>query len=537
MGTAVDPTRRAALLGATSALALVGCAGVPNPGSPVAAGTERSAVGTPRAPRDTLRDPAFARHLLNRFGYGPRPGDIERVAALGADAWLEQQLAADPGPVPPPIPSALAPLATLHANHTGTLATFARLQLDALSPRRTQPEREAANRDLGALVRRTIDEARQDRIVRALYADRQLEESLVEFWFNHFNVFAGKESVRVTAGFFEREAIRPHVLGRFRDLLGATARHPAMLNYLDNWQSVAEGFRLPPGLSLPAGFVPPRGINENYARELLELHTLGVEGGYTQHDVRELARILTGWTFDRRNPGSEHAFRFVAARHDRGEKVLLGRRADGEGQAQGERALDRLASHPSTARHVATRLARAFVADLPPSSLVERLAARFQETDGDLREVVRALATSAEFADPTVRGAKFKTPHHYVLSSVRATGGEPADVLPLARTIGAMGMPIHGCVTPDGWRDTREAWLNAEALRQRVSFAVALSASSARAESEGRMRPVRLDERAAAPLPEPVLAALGPATRDAIAVLRPDQRLAAALASPDFMRR
>ena len=534
MRTAVDPTRRAVLAGASSALALAGCAGVPRPGSPTVAAAQRSAAATVAAPRDAMRDPAFARHLLNRFGYGPRPGDAQRVAALGADAWLEQQLAADPGPVPPPIASALAPLATLHANHTGTLATFARLQGDALSPERTQPEREAANRDLSALVRRTIDETRQDRIVRALYADRQLEEALVEFWFNHFNVFAGKESVRVTAGFFEREAIRPHVLGRFRDLLGATARHPAMLNYLDNWQSVAEGFRFPPGLRMPAGFVPPRGLNENYARELLELHTLGVEGGYTQHDVRELARILTGWTFDRRNPGLDHAFRFHAARHDRGEKVLLGRRADGEGQAQGERALDRLASHPSTARHVATRLARAFVADLPPGSLVERLAARFLETDGDLREVVRALATSAEFTDPAARGVKFKTPYHYVLSSVRATGGEPADVLPLARTIGAMGMPIHGCVTPDGWRDTREAWLSAEALRQRVSFATALSA---RAEGEGRMRPVRLDERAAAPLPEPVLAALGRATRDAIAALRPDQRLAAALASPDFMRR
>ena len=537
MGGRTSRPRRTLLAGAASAWALAGCASGPRPVDAGRAESSAARAPTARGPLPVERDPSFARHVLNRFGYGPRPGDVEQVAATGVDAWIDAQLAPGPAAAPPRVQSALAPLASLHVNHTGTLAHFARLQSDALSPARTQPEREAASRELNEFVRRTIDEARQDRVVRALYADRQLEESLVEFWFNHFNVFAGKESVRVTAGHFEREAIRPHVLGRFRDLLGATARHPAMLNYLDNWQSVAEGFSFPARVRMPAGFVPPRGINENYARELLELHTLGVDGGYTQHDVRELARILTGWSFDRRNPGPDHAFRFYPERHDRGEKVLLGRRADGDGVQQGERALDRLASHPSTARHVARRLARAFVADDPPSSLVDRVAARFTATDGDLREVVRTLATSPEFADPAVRGAKFKTPYHYVLSSVRATGGEPADVMPLARTVAAMGMPIHGCVTPDGWKDTRDAWLNAEALRQRVAFATTLGASAARADGAAAMRPVRFDEGATPLLPEPVLASLGPAARAAVGSLPTGQRLAAALASPDFMRR
>lgn len=527
--------RRALLVGAASAGALAGCASGPRTSPQVPAGTPRTS-----RPVGIDRDPAFARHLLNRFGYGPRPGDIDRLVATGAAAWLDEQLAPASATPDPRIATALAPLASLQQNHTATLATFARLQGDALRPGLGETERAAANRELNALVRRINDESRQDRLVRALYSGRPLEESLVEFWFNHFNVFAGKESVRVTAGFFEREAIRPHVLGRFRDLLGATARHPAMLNYLDNWQSVADGFRFPAQLPMPAGFVPPRGLNENYARELLELHTLGVDGGYTQGDVRELARVFTGWSFDRRNPGTDHAFRFYAARHDRGDKTLLGARIDGDGVQQGERALDRLAAHPSTARHVARRLARAYVADVPPPALVERLAARFAATGGDLREVVRALATSPEFTDPAIRGGKFKTPYHYVLSSARAVGAEPAEVLPLAQAIARMGMPIHGCVTPDGWKDTRDAWLNAEALRQRVAYAVQLAGGTSRAaEAVPTLRPVRLDAAATSiePLPEPVAAALGAVARDALAGLPARERLAAALASPDFMRR
>jgi len=520
--------RRKWLLAAAGlAGSLAGCASAPGT-APAVGASDRAASAPPALPARSSSaarrdEPAFARHLLNRFGYGPRPDDVDRLLSVGAAGWIDAQLSPADLPQPALLEQALAPLTTLSGNHTGTLGTYARLQAAALRAGMAPEERDSAQRELNELVRRVQTEARLDRLLRAVHGERQLEEVLVECWFNHFNVFAGKETVRVTAGYFEREAIRPHVLGRFRDLLGATARHPAMLNYLDNWQSVAPTFRVPAGVPLPAGFVPPRGVNENYARELLELHTLGVDGGYTQADVQALARILTGWSFDRRNPGSEHAFRFYLARHDRGPKILLGREVPGEGIGQGEWALDLLASHPATAHHVARRLARTFVADEPPRSLVDRLAVRFVQTDGDLREVVRALAFSPEFADPAHRGAKFKTPYHYVVSSVRAIGSTTTDLRPLVGAVARMGMPIHGCVTPDGWRDDRQAWLNPDALRQRVEFSVSLAGSASR---QGPVAP-----------PEPVLVTLGPVARDALGSLAPRDRLVMALASPDFMKR
>jgi len=513
-----DPVRarRTWLLAAAAAAGSVaGCAAPSAPGPAV---SPASAL-----PARRPHEPAAARHLLNRFGYGPRPGDVERVVSAGSARWVEAQLNPAALPTPEPLAQGLALLATLTANHTGPLQTFARLQADVLRPGLPEAERETARRELESLVRRVQGEARLERVLRAVHSECQLQETLVECWFNHFNVFAGKETVRVTAGHFEREAIRPHVLGRFRDLLGATARHPAMLNYLDNWQSVAPAFRMPAGVTLPAGFVPPRGINENYARELLELHTLGADGGYSQLDVQALARILTGWSFDRRNPGAEHAFRFYPARHDRSAKVFLGRAVPGDGLEQGEWALDLLASHPATARHVARRLARCFVSDRPPAALVERLADRFLATDGNLREVVGALVASPEFVDPALHGAKFKTPYHYVVSAVRALGAPAADLRPLVAAVARMGMPIHGCATPDGWPDTRQAWLNPEALRQRVEFAVSLATTATR-------------QGVAAPM-EPVLAALGPGAREAMVGLAPGERLAMALSSPDFMRR
>jgi uncharacterized protein (DUF1800 family) len=490
-------------------------------------------------------DDAFARHLLNRFAYGPRPGDVARLRAMGAGEWLEAQL--KPGSIvqPEPLERALAGMPTLHENHTATLASFARLQADALSAGRTESERAEAARGVGALVRRVQDEARQARLLRAVTGERQLEEVLVEFWFNHFNVFGGKETVRATVGFYETEAIRPHVLGRFRDLLGATARHPAMLNYLDNWQSVGAGVRPPSSAALPAGFRAPRGPNENYARELLELHTLGVDGGYGQADVAALARVFTGWSFDRRDPGPDHAFRFYRARHDTGPKQLLGLDVPGIDQQEGEWALDLLARHPSTARHVSHRMARAFVADDPPAELVARLAARFLETDGDLRDMVRTLATSPEFTLPGAYGVKFKTPYHYVVSTARALGDTSGGWRPLAGACARMGMPIYGCPTPDGWRDTRDAWLNADGLRQRVEFASEVGRMSpagpraaSRADGGGSVA-LRAGSAAdaAASLPEPIAAALGRGARETLAAVPARERLTVALASPDFMRR
>jgi uncharacterized protein (DUF1800 family) len=553
MSNPFDHSRRR-WLGALAGIAIAGCATdrpVPG-GTSVTAGA--SDVPAPRSPVPARAaaalpdDDAFARHMLNRFGYGPRPGDIARLRTLGAAGWLDAQLLPESIAQPEPVVHALAALPTLAENHTATLASFARLQADALRAGRSESERAESARELATLVRRVQDEARQARLLRAVSGERQLEEVLVEFWFNHFNVFAGKETVRATVGFYETEAIRPYVLGRFRDLLGATARHPAMLNYLDNWQSVVVGFRPPAGAALPAGFRPPRGPNENYARELLELHTLGIDGGYSQDDVAALARVFTGWSFDRREPGPEHAFRFYRARHDTGPKRLLGHEVPGADLQEGEWALDLLARHPSTAKHVSQRLARAFVADEPPPALVARLAARFLETDGDLRDLVRTLATSPEFTHPAVYGGKFKTPYHYVVSAARAVGDTSVVWRPLAGASARMGMPIYGCPTPDGWRDTRDAWLNADGLRQRVEFAAEMGRKSpagprAAPRADGGMPVVVRTAGAANPvdtfatLPEPVVAALGPGARETLAAVPARERLTVALASPDFMRR
>ncbi len=483
----------------------------------VAPAAPRAAQPFSAQPPSATTDASLALHVLNRFAYGPRPGDIEAVMRMGADTWLEHQLEPERLTQSATLQAALSERTVLTQPHAPTLARFAKLQGDALSSRLTQEERDAARRQLTTLLQQVQGDARDARVLRAVYSTRQLEEVLVEFWFNHFNVFAGKESVRATAGFFEAEAIRPHVLGRFRDLLGATARHPAMLNYLDNASSVRAGFRIPSSIALPDGFLPPQGLNENYARELLELHTLGVDGGYTQGDVTELARIFTGWSFDRRNPGATDAFRFYPARHDDGPKRLMGLDVPGGGQRQGEWALDVLARHPSTARHVARKLAGAFVADVPPASLIERLSATFLATDGNLREVMRTLARSPEFLDPDVRAGKFKTPYRYVVSTARACDLPVSSPRALVGTIARMGMPIYLCPTPDGWRDVREAWLSPELLRQRVVFSAGLAAPPT--------------------LPDPVVAHLSPEARAVVNELPPRERLAIALASPDFMRR
>ena len=464
-------------------------------------------------------DSSLALHLHNRLGYGARPGDIEKMKAIGAGPWIAAQLEPASIAQPADLVASLDAMPVLQERHAPTLETYARRQADALSPALTESQRAAAQAELTALVQRVQGQARQARLMRAATSNRQLEEVLVEFWFNHFNVFAGKETVRVTAGFYEAEAIRPHVLGRFRDLLGATARHPAMLNYLDNWQSVASGFALPRGTPLPPGFVMPRGPNENYARELLELHTLGVDGGYTQADVSELARVFTGWSFDRRNPGPTDAFRFYAARHDSGPKRLLGTQVPGSGQQQGEWALDLLARHPATARHISRKLAASFVSDEPPPALVERLAARYSQTDGDLREVMRTLIFSPEFLDPSMRGAKFKTPYQYTVSAVRACAMPLGDPRQLAGAVARMGMPIFLCPTPDGWRDSREAWLNPEGLRQRAEFGI------------------RLGGQTGAALTDTLSASLSAGAQSVMAGLPPKERVSMALASPDFMRR
>lgn len=421
------------------------------------------AQGNPRGGRDD----SDILHALNRLTYGPRPGDVERVRALGLQKWIDAQLSpatADDTT----LTARLAQLETLTLDPQTILRDYtapARMERRERQQQKAETDdSEMANRmppsDAQKKDRQVIADLEQAKLLRAVYSDHQLEEVLVDFWFNHFNVFAGKGPTRDYVSNYEREAIRPYVFGRFRDMLGATARHPAMLFYLDNWQSKAGA------------------INENYARELLELHTLGVDGGYTQADIVNVARAFTGWTM---RPRLGTGFVFAPRQHDTGEKIVLGQkiRANG-GMDDGERVLDIVAAHPSTARHIAKKLAIRFVSDDPPAALVDRAAATFARTKGDLREVVRTIITSPEFMAADARRAKVKTPFEFVASALRATGADVRNALPLARTLKDMGMPLYFCQPPTGYDEVASTWVSAGALVNRMNFAVDLSKNQLR---------------------------------------------------------
>jgi uncharacterized protein (DUF1800 family) len=458
-------------------------------------------------------DDEAIRHVLNRLGFGPAPGDVERVRQLGLDRYIDQQLhpeRLDDGA----LETRLTAFTTLNMSSRQLAEEYfipalemRRQQQQAAgptesmmtpgetAPRPTPPALPQAARVTQQGVQRVAAELMQAKLLRAIESERQLQEVLVDFWFNHFNVFIGKNMVRQYLTEHEREAIRPHVLGSFRDLLGAVAKSPAMLVYLDNWQSSAPAgqadsseierrlndSRLSPAArqrlqqrlrQMRQQARPARGLNENYARELLELHTLGVDGGYGQEDVVGLARILTGWTIDQPRQGGGFVFR--AAMHDAGTKTLLGRTFGPSGQAEGEFALDLLASHPSTAKHIATKLAKRFVADEPPASVIERAAGVFLETKGDLRAVVRSIVTSPEFFADDARRAKVKTPLEFVVSAVRATGASVTNAQPLAAALQTLGMPLYGSQPPTGYGMSAQDWVNTGALLGRMNFAVDL---------------------------------------------------------------
>ena len=310
----------------------------------------------------------------------------------------------------------------------------------------------------------------EHKLYRALYSNRQLEEVLVDFWMNHFNVFNGKGPDRVLLTSFERDAIRPHVFGHFKDMLLATARHPAMLFYLDNWQSQAprEDFPVPAGVRRP-------GLNENYGRELMELHTLGVNGGYTQNDVIAVARAFTGWTIY--DPQKFAEFQFNPAVHDRKEKVVLGHTIPAMGGEQdGLDVIDILAHHPSTATFISRKLAQRFVADDPPQALVDRMAASFTKTDGDLRAVLHVMFSSPEFLSEGAWQAKLKSPLEMVVSAARALNADVTDTFGLAQRIADLGEPLYGKLEPTGYPNTGEAWTNTAGVLGRINFATALGA-------------------------------------------------------------
>ena len=512
-----------------------------------------------------------AAHVLNRLAFGARPGDLERVQGTGIPAWIEQQLH----------PERLDDRA-LEAR----LSSFRTLTLDtdtivreyhepAVLERRQRQQQDDPSQDLKTSGpqdptapgppdvparpapskaqqkdRLVLAEVSEARLLRAVHSERQLQEVLTDFWFNHFNVFAGKGPTRAYVTAFERDAIRPHVLGDFRQMLEAVAGSPAMLFYLDNWQNVSPSTQLTRAIGrVPAGPTRPRqpadrtpqqtpqmrrGINENYARELLELHTLGVDGGYTQEDVVNVARAFTGWTM---RPREEAAFLFVPALHDRGPKTVLGHTIEaGGGIEDGRRVLDLLATHPSTAHHIARKLAQKFVSDTPPPALVESAARRFRETRGNLREVTRTIITSPEFLAADVRRTKMKTPLEFVASALRATGADVRTALPAVRALRDLGMPLYFCQPPTGYDEAADAWVSSGALVARMNFALELGG--------GRLRGITvpgsggpIDALRQRLLAHALADDASDTTRSTVAkASSPEQVVALVIGSPEFQR-
>jgi uncharacterized protein (DUF1800 family) len=342
-----------------------------------------------------------------------------------------------------------------------------------------------------------IGELDQGKLLRAIYSDRQLQEVMTDFWFNHFNVFVGKGPDRYMLTSYERDVIRPHVMGRFEDLLVATAQSPAMLFYLDNWLSlgpnsdVANGIPKNPNRrrryagakTRPNARNKRSGLNENYGRELMELHTLGVNGGYTQKDVTEVARVFTGWTL--KQPREGGGFNFDERMHDPGDKIVLGHRIKSHGEKEGLEVLHLLARNPSTARFICTKLATRFVSDDPPPALVDRMAHTFLKKNGDIREVLKTLFHSPEFWAPAAYRAKVKTPLEFVVSALRASGANVIDATPTAWLLQQMGMPLYGMQPPTGYSMKADAWVNSSALLARMNYALALGS--------GKMKGVDVD--------------------------------------------
>lgn len=531
------------------------------------------------AKSQTLSEHDRALHALQRLTFGPRPGDIEKVLAMGLDKWIEQQL--DPTQIPnATLDSKLGPFRTLRmqprdlaqAFPTGQMireaaegkrqmpsdpiqfglwelladnykeqqksnaAAAAQVAADDSNKQSMEAEKKAAedakkdtavhladmllslpkpNR-LPALMKlpvsdrrilvqyipgdaRTrlvadfnsaereaffamngptgvvVNELQQAKVLRAVYSERQLEEVMTDFWFNHFNVFLNKDQDQYFVTSYERDVIRPNALGKFRNLLEAVAKSPAMLYYLDNWLSIgpnsqAAGVR--PGQP-PKPNGANRGLNENYGRELMELHTLGVDGGYTQADVTQVARVFTGWTIQPLDQG--WGFFFDPKRHEPGSKTVLNRTIEEGGLNEGLHVLDILSRSPATARFICTKLARRLVADDPPPELIQRMADTFLQSDGDIREVLRAMVQSKEFWSPVVYRKKVKTPLEFVASAIRATGTQIQNAQPILQALNKMGMPLYQMQPPTGYSTKAEVWMNSDALLERLNFSMSIT--------------------------------------------------------------
>ena len=414
----------------------------------------------------SANNPEKILHTVSRLSYGVTPGQLEQVAATGLENYIQSQLNPESIPENSLLDNRLEQLDTIASPGIQLWRDYRvyerRLNAkgaDALSI----DAREQVERQRNQLRRRIAQQARQAHVARAVFSSRQLQEVMTDFWFNHFNVYANKKNIRIWIDDYANQ-IRQLALGDFRDLLGMTARHPAMLMYLDN--------ELNTDPKSTVKFGNARGFNENYARELMELHTLGVDGGYTQADVKALTRIFTGWGL-RYNPKPEDTsgFRFFSRRHDNTTKTFLGKTIPGNGMAEGEQALDMLASHPATARFISYKLAQYFVSDRPPESLVNQLAQTFTSSNGNIKTVLDTLFHSVEFNDPQYYRAKFTTPLQYVASVIRASDIKNFKLNTLVNNIGFLGMPIYNCGTPDGYKNTESAWLSPDAMLRRLSFA------------------------------------------------------------------
>lgn len=502
-------------------------------------------------------------HVLNRLGFGARPGDLERVRAMGLDNYIKQQLYPDQladaaveaklkalptlsmsipelyakypqpgmllrvlerrGELPPELAAARdartkdgnQPTAATPPGAANSMKTADDAAKDSDAAKANNNEYRKAIRDYYLKnnlqpPQRIVAELQSSRILRAVYSERQLQEVMVDFWENHFNIYAAKGADRWLLVSYDRDTIRPNAFGKFRDLLVATAQSPAMLFYLDNFQSVSPNAQMPGrgnGLrqilrggggrnpnapqqgQMPSQQRPQqqprakRGINENYARELMELHTLGVDGGYTQKDVQEVARCFTGWTIQNpRGGGGDYAdagkFVFNPRLHDDGEKIVLGQRIPaGGGIKDGLMVLDILARQPATAKFIATKLARRFVMDEPTPALVNRISAAFTKSDGDIRETLRAIFASPEFNSPEAYRAKIKTPFELAVSAIRTLGGETNGGPGIHQWIAKMGEPLYQYQAPTGYPDTAADWVNTGSLLERLNFGLALASN------------------------------------------------------------
>ncbi len=487
-----------------TSLGAIACAAQAPRQAPVAPMTTAS-----RAPyvepgaRDLLPDEQV-QQALNRLTFGARPGDAAAVRAMGVDKWIDLQL--HPERIDDAKTDQLMSRYSVFSMRTGDIVhDYMELQqaqrqakqadtdttMTKGEIRRDVRQQDPQLQQLARQAQQLTGQVQSAELARAVSTDRQLDEVMVDFWENHFSVFAGKGQTRLFLAQYDHDVIRPYALGHFRDLLGAVAKSPAMLFFLDNWQSAADSTH--PTLAQERGgrgvrpmfrrgvffpVAPPpqrpkRGLNENYARELMELHTLGVDGGYTQKDVQEVARALTGWTFNRQTG----QFVFNPNVHDAGDKIILGNKfPGGHGEDEGERVLDILAASPATAHFITTKLARHFVSDDPPKALVDRCANTFSATQGDIRETLRCVITSPEFFSRAAYRAKVKTPFELVASALRSVNAQPDTTPRTAQLVARLGQPIFGRQTPDGWPDRGDAWMNTGAILNRINFGLSLAA-------------------------------------------------------------